>query len=320
MRRPFSTAAFAALLAVLASLAMAAPARAAEPVFPSASRIGLVPPSGLALSTRFPGFEDAARQVIVSFLDLPPTAYDELERLAFSDDQRGLREVKRESFPFEGGVGFLISGVLEANGAKVHRWSLVANIASGGVAGLVMLVRADVPEAARAVYSDEVVRAMLASVSLREVPVDELLGLLPFKLTDFAGFRLVRVMPEGLVVVDGPNNDTSKQAYAIVTVGSGAPENADDRARFANDVLMTVPLRGLQVATLEAMRIRGGPGIEIRATAAGAKGEPVKLVQWLQFSRGGGNFLRVVGVAESDQWEAMFNRFRKLRDSVEPRS
>jgi hypothetical protein len=320
MRRPFSIAVFAALLAVAANLVIASPARAAEPVFPAASRIGLVPPNGLAVSTRFLGFEDAARQVIVSFLDLPPAAYDELERLAFSDDQRGLREVKRESFPFEGGVGFLISGVIEANGTKVHRWSLVANIASGGVAGLVMLVRAEVPEAARTVYSDEVVRAMLASVSLREVPVNELLGLLPFKLTDFAGFRLVRVMPEGLVVIDGPSNDMSKHAYAIVTVGSGAPENPDDRARFANDILMTVPLRGLQVATLEAMRIRGGPGIEVRATAAGANGESVKLVQWLQFARGGGNFLRVVGVAGNDQWDEVFNRFRKLRDSVEPRS
>jgi hypothetical protein len=48
--------------AMLASVALAAePRLAAEPVFPPGSRVGLIPPDGMALSGAFQGFEDRAR-------------------------------------------------------------------------------------------------------------------------------------------------------------------------------------------------------------------------------------------------------------------
>jgi hypothetical protein len=308
MLRAFFAAA-AVVLGVLVSSAMAAP------VFPPGLRVGLEPAAGLALSRRFPGFEDAERHVVVTILELPAAAYDKLMRSAVAKDQQGLTDVKRESFTFAGGLGYLVSGAARDNGIPVHRWFLVASAAAEAVPNLALLVRVEVPEPARAVYTDAIVRQMLASVAFRRVSLQELLGLLPFKLTAMAGFRVVKVMPGGVLVTDGTGEDLAKQPYAIVTVGRGAPDQSTDRSRFARDMLTATPLRDLKVTMAEPMRISGSPGHEIRAEATGLDGAPIALVQWLRFG-GGGGFLRIVAVARRQDWDAMFNRFRALRDGV----
>jgi hypothetical protein len=38
-------------------------------------------------------------------------------------------------------------------------------------------------------------------------------------------------------------------------------------------------------------------------------------VQWVRFGSGG--FLRIVGVGRSDAWDALFTRFRAVRDGIE---
>ena len=87
-----------------------------------------------------------------------------------------------------------------------------------------MLINVDVPEAARAVYSDAVIRKALASVTFRPTPIQEQLGMLPFKLNELAGFRVMQAMPRGgVILTDGPTDDINKQPYIIVSVGPGAP-------------------------------------------------------------------------------------------------
>jgi hypothetical protein len=66
------------------------------------------------------------------------------------------------------------------------------------------------------------------------------------------------------------------------------------------------------------MRIGNRPGYEVRATAKGAGGKPITLVQWLRFG-GADTFLRIVGVVDKDRWDALFPRFRAVRDGVEVR-
>lgn len=303
---------FAVCVAALSS------ALAAGPIFPPGSRVGLEPAGDLRLSQRFPGFEDPDRHVAVVIFDLPAAAYDQLSRSAFNANQQGMTGLTRENFSFANGVGVLVSAQAQENGAVGYRWFLVAAAAPAAAADLAMLIRVEVPETARSVYSDAAVRQMLASVSFRTVPTEELLGLLPFKLSDLAGLRVMKVVPDGVIAIDGPGDDMSKQPYAIVTIGRGAPDNADDRNRFARDLLTTAPLRDLQVTSVDAMRIGGWPGIEIRGQGNGLKGEPVKLVQWVRFG-GANGFLRIVAVAGKDQWDAMFNRFRALRDGVDLR-
>lgn len=295
---------------------MAALPAAAETVFPPGLRIGLEPQGGLVLSPRFPGFEDSKEKAVVAILDLPARAYEDIERSAFGKDQAGLTDLKRESFPFASGIGFLITGKAEENGVKLQKWFLLASAApTSEVKDLAVLVNVQVPEAALETYTDAVIRKMLATVTFRVSPIAEQLGLLPFKINDLAGFRVMQVLPQGgAILIDGPVDDMSKNTYVIVSVGRGAP---DERGKFARELLSSAPLRGLAVTSAEAMRIGGGQGYEIRAKAQGIQGEPVNLVQWVRFGSGG--FLRVIGVGPPDGWDAMFTRLRALRDGVEPR-
>jgi len=294
-------------------MALTLPA-AADPVFPRGLRIGLEPAGDLRLSTRFPGFEDSERNVAVIMLDLPATAFHELENAAFSDTQRDLQEVKRESFPFGSGIGFLISGTAQKNGSTVHRWSLLAQAIGSAVQNLTMLINVEVPDSALSVYSEAAIRKMLASATFRPAPVQEQLSLLPFKLGDLAGFEVKQVLPTGSVVLaDQAADNSGPQPFMIVSIERGGPAAAD-RATFARDLLSTAPVRDLTLQSGEAMRISGLPGYEIRAQGKDPTGESVTVVQWLRFSPGA--FLRVIGVSPTNKWDESFGRFRTLRDGV----
>ena len=306
------------MLAIWAGLSIFGAGASAEPVFPPGLRIGLEPQANLKLSKSFPGFEDADQKVAITILDLPARAYEEIERSAFEKNQPNLTDMKRESFPFASGIGFLITGKSQAGGITLRKWFFLATAVGGTVSDLTMLINVEVPEAARAVYTDTVIRKALASVTFRPTPLQEQLGLLPFKLNELAGFRVMQALPAGgLILTDGPTDDISKQPYVIVSVGRGAPSEPDERGKFARELLSSAPLRELAVTLVEPMRIGGMQGIEIRAQARGLNGEPVSLAQWVRFGTGG--FLRVVGVGRKDDWDALFTRFRAVRDGVELR-
>ncbi len=305
-----------ALLAAWAGLSV--PAASAETVFPPGLRIGLEPQANLTVSKTFPGFEDADRKVAVSILDLPARAYEEIERSAFGPEQTGLTNVKRESFPFASGIGFLISGTSQDNGVIVHKWFLLATAVGGEVKDLATLINVQVPAAARTVYTDEVVRKTLVSVTFRPAPLKEQLAMLPFQFSELAGFRVMQVLPQGgVILIDGPVDDMTKNTYVIVSIGRGAPETPDERGKFARELLTSAPLRDLTVTSGEAMRIAGSQGFEIRAQAKGLAGEPVTLVQWVRYGSGG--FLRIIGVGNASGWDTMFTRLRALRDGIETR-
>ena len=93
--------------AVLTSTTLSVPA---ETAFPPGLRIGLDPPQDMKVSTRFPGFEDSERNAVIAILDLPASAYRDLENSAFGLTPQNLDQLKRESFPFESGIGFLKIG------------------------------------------------------------------------------------------------------------------------------------------------------------------------------------------------------------------
>ena len=306
---------FVYLFAVWAGLASSFPVAVAEPIFPPGLRIGLDPPGDLKLSTRFPGFEDSERKVVIMILDLPASAYRELEVAAFNKVQDQLQQVKRESFPFGSGIGFLISGIARQNDVTLHRWSLLAMGIGESVPNLTMLVNVEVPESALPVYSDEVIRKVLASVTFRPAPVQEQLGMLPFKLGDLSGFQVMQVLPTGTVILaDSPSDKNERQPFMIVSIDRGGPAETGDRGVFARNLLTNAPVRDLNMQSAEAMRISGAPGHEIRASGKGPAGDPVSVVQWLRF--GTGAFLRVIGVSPAEKWDESFGRFRMVRDGI----
>lgn len=315
MRRLFAP--VLTVLIAIAALPLVAATAVANPVFPTGLRVGLEPPPGLVVSHRFPGFEDANRHVAVAIFELPAAGYDKLMRSATGGKQRDMTAVTKGPLPLAAGTGYLVNGIAQEDGTSIHRWFLIAK-PTGTPAqkdGIATLIRVDVPDEARSVYTDAVVRKMLASVSFRPMPIKELLGLLPFEMKNLAGMRVFKVMPGGAVLIDGPGNDLDKQPYAIVAVGRGGPTSVDLRPRFASDLLRAAPVNDLTITSSEAMRINGLPGFELRATGKGLHGGAITLVQWLRFGTAG--FLRVVGIAPQSDWDKMFNRFRALRDGVE---
>jgi hypothetical protein len=313
MVRQLSVALFTAIFAIWAALAGIGSAASAEPLFPPGLRIGLEPPVGLVLSKRFPGLEDPDHQVAIAILDLPGPAYDDIERSVFSEEQQNLAGVQRESFPFASGIGFLISGQSTVNGVVLHKWFLLA---SAYGKNLTVLISVEVPDAASAIYTDAVIRKALVSVTFRPPPIEEQLGQLPFKFNEMAGFRVMQVMPGGgVILTDGPADDINKQPYMIVSIGPGGPSEPSERANFAREMLSAAPLRDIAVTTADTMRIGGLQGFEIRAQARAPDGAPVALVQWVRFGSGG--FLRMIGVSRAETWDALFTRFRAVRDGIE---
>jgi hypothetical protein len=306
--------ALAYLLAIWTAFLVFGTVAGAATVFPPGMRIGLEPTGDLKVSTNFPGFEDVDRKVAVAILELPASAFGELEKALQGSSQPGLTDVKRESFKFVGGTGALLTARGEVKDVKMRKWVLLANVAEQD---LTVMINVELPETALGTYSDAAIRKTLASVALRPTPIDEQMGMLPFKVGDLAGFRVSRVLPTGLIITEGPSDDITKQPYLIVAIGPGGPEQPTDRANFARDMLLASPLRSLTLQSGEPLRIGGLPGYEIRGEAKGVDDAPLSIVQWTRF--GGGGYLRIVGVGAKKDWDALFNRFRTVRDSIEQR-
>jgi hypothetical protein len=316
---------------VFVSALLCAPAQAADPVFPKGSRIGLTPSTGLEASRTFPGFEDSTNKVMILIGELPAQAYESTLKSmqAPVGNTPGISNVKREILLTASGAAHLISANQEHEGAKVRKWMLLS-----GKAGMdfTVLVTAIVPDAAKNSYNDAAMRKIFASLSLRDqVPQDEILGLLPFQVADLANFRSVRPIAGGRGVLLS-DEDTSTTAAdksktdapgdepeMLVSINPGAPAQASERARFAEQLIGGMPgLKEVRTTFAESMRLGALPGYEIRLEAKSAKtGKDVNVVQWVRF--GATSFIHVVGISPREKWTDSFARFRAVRDGIHPR-
>jgi hypothetical protein len=313
--------------ALTLALILAAPvARAADVTYPPGSRIGLSPPDGMTVSKGFTGFEDADNQVGFILAALPPQAYAELEKPVSPElfKRQGLTLEGREPMTLAslpGGKAFLMIGHVDADKTKIRKWILVAASAE-----LTALVTVQVPEAARARYSDAVVRAALASVTIRSVvPNDEQLGLLPFSVSDLAGFKIGGVIPGRAVMlsdfVPDPTTPAPTQIgpHFFVAIAPGGPAQMSEADVFAREVFGGVPnLKEVRITSAERLRISNAQGYQIMADAKDAVGgAALTVVQWLRF--GGGGYLQMIGVSPAEAWKDAYPRFRSVRDGIEPR-
>ncbi|MFD2182553.1 hypothetical protein [Rhodoplanes azumiensis] len=311
------------LLGLLAAavLGLGGPARAAEPVYPPGTKLGLVPTAGLKASDKFPGFEDDDTGASVLMLEVTGQSLADTAKQIARDrlKKQGIVEETRESFP-AGGQGTLVAGRQDAEGKKVRKWILLAP--AGEATALVVV---QVPEEAAKTYPDATVRTMLASVARRDtVPIDEQMSLLPIRLDELSGMRPVRVIGgAGAVLTEGPKDtfDVAEQPMMLVSVGRGGPEETAARDTFARNLLAGFGgYKDLRVVGAEMLRLGGGSPNTHQVMAEGKDPKtdtPIKLVQWIRF--GSGAYLRILGVARDDAWSTAFPRFRAVRDGVNPR-
>jgi hypothetical protein len=307
---------------LFATLGLAASAlRADDVTYPPGSRIGLVPPSGMVTSRSFFGFEDPENNVAIIMVALPAQAYADLDKSVTADalKRQGLALESREPLTLSTGKAFLMVGRQEIERVKIRKWILVASSPA-----LTALVTVQVPDRTKARYPDAAVRTALSSLAIRgTVPVDEQLGLLPFKVGELAGFRVGGVIPgRALMLSDAASEaqagGTSVEPHIVVAIGPGGPAQSTDRDAFAREVFATTPnLKEVRITTSESLRMSGQHGHQIIADAKDPSGAALIVVQWLRF--GGGGYLQLVGVARADDWRESYPRFRQVRDGIEPR-
>lgn len=310
------------LAAILFGVAGLAPpsASAADPQFPTASRLGLVPPPGFVPSTSFPGFMHNDKQASILLAELPANAYDEIEKEISAELERNPAAGQRQEIELKsGGRGFILSGSQTGPTGQVLKWTMFAK-ANDVTAAITALV----PEAVKEVASDEAIRASLATLTVRAtVPVEEQLAALPFSMHELAGFRIIRLQPHAAVMLtDGPKDsiEAAEQPLLLLSLGpmgqSPRPEERDGVARRM--IGQTPGLKEMRVVRSEPLRIANQQGHEVLMEAKDAKSDhDVKVVQWLRF--GSGTLLRIVGIARTEGWDDSFSRFRKIRDGIGPK-
>lgn len=306
-------------LAALALLVAAAlPALAADAVYPPGLRLGMVPLVGLNTAKTFPGFESEDGSVKVLITELPPAAYGEVVG-AFNANPAGSNGVKPDKIETPAGLAYFTTESGKAGTTAVKRYSMI--VPGTGFSGYVAV---QVPENASKIYTDDAVRQMFATaVTRKEVSADEQIGLMPFKITDLAGFKDIRTLVPGssLILADG-NESSGYESKPFIILGliGATPQQADDRARFAQEAALQIPgVRESRVTMSEPIRINGQPGFETRIDGVSGKDKtPVTVVQWIRFAPGGAS-LRIIASAPRDQWSDAFTRFRTVRDGIQPK-
>ena len=307
------------LLFALALLivALCPAAFAADPVFPPGVRVGMTPLVGLARAKSFVGFETEDQNVKVLVAELPAQAYGEVMN-AFKANPAGTGGIKPESIETSAGLAYYTAENAKDGANNVRRYSMI--LPGGTFSGYVAV---QVPENASKIYTDEAIRQMFASAAIRkEVPVEEQLGLMPFKLSELSDFKTVRTLAVGAAMILADGNEESGfevAPFMVVGVIGATPAQPEDRGRFAQQAATTIPgVRDARITMSEPIRIDGQPGYETRIDATSGKDNTaVTVVQWLRF--GGANAVRIIGSAPRNEWTKAFPRFRAVRDGIQPR-
>ena len=253
-------------------------------------------------------------KVAIALLEFPLAAYDHIEQSIFSKVPPGVTVQKREMFPFANGIGFLLTGEIKADGTTVHKWFLLAREVGGPNFDLTAFVTVDVPETARGIYTDAVVRAALASVTFRPPPLAEQIASLPFKFNDLAGFHVMQAMAEGGVTSRGPRDNISRPAlhdhFHRTQPAHRAERSRHDGARPA----IVGALRELWITGTEAMRSAACPATK---SAPRPRVCTANRSNWCDgYVRQQRLFAHCRRAGPRGGGTCLFNRFRAVRDGI----
>jgi len=307
----------AVALFVTALCVASRPAFAADPVFPPGVRVGMTPLVGLSRAKSFVGFETEDQSVKVLVTELPAEAYGEVMN-AFKANPAGSGGIKPESIETSAGLAYYTAENAKDGTTSVRRYSMI--LPGGTFSGYVAV---QVPENATKIYTDDAVRQMFASAVIRkQVPVEEQLGLMPFKINELGDFKNIRMLAPGAAIVLADGDEVSgfePAPFMVIGLIGATPAQPEDRGRFAQQAATSIPgVRDARITMSEPIRIDGMPGYETRIDATSGKDNTsVTVVQWLRF--GGSNALRIIGSAPRDEWPKAFPRFRAVRDGIQPR-
>jgi hypothetical protein len=290
---------------------------AAEPVFPPASRIGIVPPADMMVSRRFSGFENEEKAAAINLVEMPAEAYEQLVK-GFTRDalkRQGLNETSRENLKLGDKTAVLIGGTMEGP-VQGRKW--VMAVKGEDMAGLIVAQVRGGEDG----YSEAQMREVLKTVVLRgPVSLEEKVSALPFRLGDTAGFRPVRAISGNSVLfTDGPKDTITAVEQPILIIASSLavpPPAGDQRNQFARAALNSNQiLKDIRIERSEAFRFKGQDWHEIVARAVEAEsGQPIIVMQSIRFEPN--RYVRMVGLTRVEQRDENLRRFRTVIDGVE---
>ena len=310
------------IFGALTLLALAvAPALAADPVFPLASRIGLVPPAGFVASNRFAGFENPQANAAILLLSMPNEAYPEIEK-NFTDEalkSLGIQVATREAITLKDGKGVFAAGPKEQDGNKRYEARMIANLA-----GVTALVSVQMLESSRATVTDAAVKEALTTLAVRQqIPEAERLAVLPYKVGELSGFRVVVSAHDGMAVLTlGPKDAVEKveQPFVLMNVVVGEAPRPEERDKIARQAFGSAPgIKDIKITRSEPLRFGQASGHEIIAEAKDATSNlDVTAVQWLRF--GTNAHLKIFAIVKRSAWNEVYPKLRAIRDGIEPRN
>jgi hypothetical protein len=307
------------LFGAFAVIALAiTPALAANPIFPINSRVGLVPPAGFAPSAKFPGFENPELNAAILIVELPAETFAELEK-GFTNEAlkaRGMTVAAREALTIADGRGVFVAGPQESGGQKRYEAVMIAT-----ASGITTVVSVQMLEATHATLTDAMLRDSLKTLAVRkEVPDAERLSVLPYKLGNLAGFRIIRSGRDGAAILtEGPNDavEAVTQPFMIIGIAPGQAPKPEERDTFARRIFSTAPgIKDVKIIRAEPLRMGRANGYEIVAEAKDLKSDvDVTTVQWLRFGSSG--YMQMLGIARRTTWNDAFTKMRAIRDGVD---
>jgi hypothetical protein len=307
------------LFGAFAVIALAiTPALAANPIFPVNSRVGLVPPAGFAPSAKFPGFENPELNAAILIVELPAEAFAELEK-GFTNEAlkaRGMTVAAREALTVADGRGVFVAGPQESGGQKRYEAVMIAT-----ASGITTVVSVQMLEATHATLTDAMLRDSLKTLAVRkEVPDAERLSVLPYKLGNLAGFRIIRSGRDGAAILtEGPNDavEAVAQPFMIIGIAPGQAPKPEERDTFARRIFSTAPgIKDVKIIRAEPLRMGRANGYEIVAEAKDLKSDvDVTTVQWLRFGSSG--YMQMLGIARRTTWNDAFTKMRAIRDGID---
>jgi hypothetical protein len=289
---------------------------AAGPVFPPGSRIGMEPLPETQLSKRFTGFEDQ-KGLAFTFVEMPREAFQELaggltaERLK----DQGVALKNREELKLGERKAVLVSGEQNLGQVAVRKWLLV--VEDPTMTAFVIAQALGTPEQ----RSEAEIKTALTTVAIRPpLALEDQVAALPFRVTERAGFRPVRVMAgNSLFLTDGPKDTVvgAEQPIVILAQSTSPAPPAAQRDGFARSALYANGLfKDLVIERAQGFRQRGADWHEIVARGADVQsGEAVVLTQTIRFAPD--HYVRMLGVVRADARDAAMPRFRAIFDGVE---
>ena len=308
-----------AFAAIALAFALMSGARAADPIFPAGSRVGLVPPAGLIAAATYQGFEDRRLGVTLAVTELSARSYPDIVKEFSPEEMRagGLQEESRENVTLRDGAGFIVIARQSLGGVAVRKWALVATLQD--VVAVVLIV---VPDPARGLSGCRPARgtrhrhgapqgADRAAACPAALPLRR-----PWRISHRAGaarrHRASDLGPDDFAVAE-------QQPFMMVLAQAAEIPPPTERDAFARRVLANAwPLGNARFVRSEGIRIGNAPAHEIVVETRSTKtNTDFTAVQWLLF--GSGSYLQIVGAARRELWDEMWPRMHKVRDGIAPK-